>query len=264
MMIVLTAAVFLVSILFSLVGMGGGVLYTPIQVWLGIPFHTAATTSLFLIMVLSFSAAFIFGRARKIDWPLAGVLVSAMVLGGFSGGTVSTRFSEQSLLILFSLFLLGAGYLLIVSREKKEETAFGANGRFYWSRSLADRAYTINLAMALPISLLAGLISGLLGVGGSLIQIPMMVLLFGVPMDIAIGTSTVMIGITAWGGFSGHFLEGHWDPETSLILSVAVFFGAQIGSRISIGLEEYRLRKVLGWVLFGVSGVNLLRVLGQG
>jgi len=63
-----------VAILFSILGQGGGVLYTPLQVWSGIDFHTAATTSLFLIMVMSLSSSIVFRKAKRIDWPLAIVL----------------------------------------------------------------------------------------------------------------------------------------------------------------------------------------------
>ena len=55
------------AILFSMMGQGGGVVYTPLQVLLDIDFHTAATTSLFLIMVTSLSSSMVFRRAKRID-----------------------------------------------------------------------------------------------------------------------------------------------------------------------------------------------------
>ncbi|MEJ2009439.1 MAG: TSUP family transporter [Acidobacteriota bacterium] len=62
---------FVIASVFSALGQGGGVLYTPVQLFFGIEFHTAATTSLFLIMVMSLSATMVFRKAEMVDRPLA-------------------------------------------------------------------------------------------------------------------------------------------------------------------------------------------------
>ncbi len=69
--ILLTGIIFLVAVVFSMLGQGGGTLYTPLQVLFGLDFHVAATTSLFLIMITSLSATLVFRKAKKVDWPLA-------------------------------------------------------------------------------------------------------------------------------------------------------------------------------------------------
>jgi len=93
---------FAVATGFSMLGQGGGVLYTPIQVFFGIGFHEAATTSLFLIMMTSFSATLVFRKASRVDWPLAIVLESVTTLGGLVGGLASGRFSGAFLSGLFA------------------------------------------------------------------------------------------------------------------------------------------------------------------
>ena len=70
----------------ALVGIGGGVLYTPLQVLYGIDIHSAAANSLFLIVILSLSATVTYRRAQRIDWQLAFVLEIFTVAGGFAGG----------------------------------------------------------------------------------------------------------------------------------------------------------------------------------
>ena len=64
MWIILTFCMLAVAIVFSMLGQGGGAMYTPLQVWFGVNFHQAATTSLFLIMVTSVSASLVFHKAR--------------------------------------------------------------------------------------------------------------------------------------------------------------------------------------------------------
>jgi len=106
----------------------------------------------------------------------------------------------------------------------------------------------------------AGLASGMVGVGGGILKVPMMVLLFGIPMDIAVGSSALMVGITAVGGFAGHVTSGHWDWRASVVLAVAVFVGGQIGSRISLKLDKEKLKKGFGWFLFLIALLMFLRL----
>ena len=81
-----------------------------------------------------------------------------------------------------------------------------------------------------------------------------MVLVLGIPMDIAVGSSALMVGVTASGGFAGHLLNEHWDWRISLILAIAVFVGGQIGSRFTIKLDKTRLKKGFGWFLLVIAG----------
>ena len=98
---ILAGCMFVVAVVFSMLGQGGGTLYTPIQVLAGVDFHVAATTSLFLIMVTSLSATIVFRKAKRVDWPLAIVLETVTTLGGLAGGLSSGRFSGTALSVLF-------------------------------------------------------------------------------------------------------------------------------------------------------------------
>ena len=260
MLIILAILLFIVAVVFSMLGQGGGVLYTPIQVWAGIDFHIAATTSLFLIMVMSLSASIVFRKAKKIDWPLVLVLEISTTLGGFIGGMSSSHFSGKSLSALFAALVAVAAYFMIRKFDFDRVRQQQRESPFSWHRRLGDQTYRVNLVIALPISFVAGLASGMVGVGGGILKVPMMVLLFGIPMDIAVGSSALMVGITAVGGFAGHATSGHWDWRASLILAVAVFAGGQIGSRISIGLDKKKLKKGFGWFLLAIAAMMLVRL----
>jgi uncharacterized membrane protein YfcA len=134
-------------------------------------------------------------------------------------------------------------------------------GFLSWKRTWAEQTYCVNLALALPLSFAAGIISGMVGVGGGLIKVPMMVLILGIPMDIAIGSSALMVGLTASGGFAGHLLNGHWDWQISLILAGAVFVGAQVGSRLTIKLDKVKLKKGFGWFLLAVAATMIFKAM---
>ena len=260
-MIILAAALFLVAVGFTILGQGGGVLYTPAQVIAEIDFHTAATTSLFLIMVASLSSSLVFRKAGRIDWPLAIALESITVLGGLTGGLVSGGLSGRFLSSLFAAVVAIAGFFMVVHFAPPERRADGRSRFTSWTRSVGSATYRVNLALALPISFVAGLASGLVGVGGGILKVPMMVLLFGIPMEVAVGSSAFMVGMTAMGGFAGHVAAGHWDWRTSLVLAVAVFAGGQIGARLSVRIDRGRLKRTFGVFLLVIAAYMIARAL---
>jgi len=240
---------------FSMLGQGGGALYTPIQVWLGIDFHEAATTSLFLIMMTSLSATLVYRQAGRIDWPLALVLESVTALGGLTGGLSSGRFSGALLSEVFAGIVAFAALFMVHEFHAPAATTRPAGGLFLWHRQFGEQRYRVNLLIAIPASFAAGLASGLVGVGGGILKVPLMVLLLGIPMQVAVGSSAFMVGLTAAGGFAGHVAVGHWNAKTSIILAVAVVIGAQVGARLSIGVDPDRLKKAFGWFLLAVAAL---------
>lgn len=240
--------IFFASRLFSMLGLGGGAIYTPIQVWFGIDFHVAATTSLFLIMCTSLSATFVFHKAQKIDWPLAFAIETTTALGSFLGGYYSGLFSSHLLSLLFSGTITIVGLTMLSGVEPPKVHPHSSKW-YIWHRP----SYSVNLPIALMIGFMAGAFSGLLGIGGGILKVPLLVLLLGVPMDIAVGTSAFMVGITALGGFTGHYLQGHWDSSSALIMACFVLLGAQIGSKRSLATSKKQLRKGCGILLLIIA-----------
>jgi len=258
-MVAYMAAVMLaVALVFSMLGQGGGVLYTPIQLLFGVEFHQAATTSLFLILATALSASTVFSKARMIDWRMALVLESATTSGAFLGGVWSGRFSGIFLTFLFAAVVFVAGFFM-VKQFAPGTRGRGEGGRFCWRRRLGDEEYRINLAVALPVSFAAGVVSGMVGVSGGILKVPMMVLLFGVPMGIAVGSSAFMVTLTAAGGLAGHMVSGHMEWQSTLALAVFVVAGAQIGSRIGVRLDKKKMKNGFGWFLLGMAVLLVVR-----
>jgi uncharacterized membrane protein YfcA len=249
----LAGAVFGVAVAFSMLGQGGGTLYTPLQVWLGVPFHRAATTSLFLIMVTSLSASIVYRRAHEIDLPMALTLEAATWPGGLVGGLISDWFSGSALSLVFAAVVAAGAVFMIRPPASHRLRPDAPNSFLNWRRHVHGHAYSINLALALPVSFLAGVVSGMAGVGGGLIKVPLMALALGVPIDVAVGSSALMVGVTASGGFAGHVMRGHWDWRASLLLAAAAFIGAQVGSRITLRLDKDRLERGFGWFALTVA-----------
>jgi uncharacterized membrane protein YfcA len=75
----------------------------------------------------------------------------------------------------------------------------------------------------------------------------------GVPVSIAVGSSSLMIGVTAFTGFLGHVLRGHFDPTLTVVLAGAVLVGSQIGARFAVKTDQARLKKYFAFLLAAIS-----------
>jgi uncharacterized membrane protein YfcA len=250
---------FAIAAVFSSLGVGGGVLYTPVQLFFGVEFHTAASTSLFLIMVTSLSATLVFHKAAAVDWPLAVVLETSTTFGAFLGGLFSGHFSSRFLIYLFSGVIAIAAFFMVKRFEIPNRCGDTPGGFFRWRRGIGSEYYCVNLALALPIAFIAGAVSGLIGVSGGILKVPMLVLLFGVPMNIAVGSSAFMVGLTASGGFLGHLVAGHFDWKVALMLMPGIFIGAQIGARTSVRVDKTRMKLFFGYVLAALAVFLVIR-----
>jgi uncharacterized membrane protein YfcA len=93
----------------------------------------------------------------------------------------------------------------------------------------------------------------MLGVTGGIIKLPVMVVLCGVPMDIAVATSTLMVSITALSGLAGHFLVITTDWMAGTVLALAALTGGWLGSKISLNLDKEKLRGFFGVVLWLIA-----------
>ena len=244
----------------SMIGVGGGVLYVPILLAFGFPFYQAAAISIFIIMSLSISSSLVYYRVQLIDWKLALLIEPLTAIMSLIGGYYSSSLRMKELQILFILVLIVSGYFMIKSIKEIQDKFINEKKWGYWLRKFGEEEYSVNLLIGLPLTALAGLMAGLLGIGGGIIKVPLMALLLGVPMKIAVGTSCFMVGITALFGFWGHFFAGHFELKMALILALVVFAGAQAGSRISIKVDKILLKKIYAIFLFLISAWMIVNV----
>ncbi|MGW8319953.1 MAG: sulfite exporter TauE/SafE family protein [Thermodesulfobacteriota bacterium] len=260
-MFVLLFFIFLTaSAVFSMFGQGGGAFYVPMLLALSVPMYVAATTSQILIMVVSFSSMLVFAKARTVDWKLVLLIEPPTNIGAFLGGYLSPFFPADLAKLCFAGVLLIGAYYLYRPPGAGAEARANSNHWWLWHRDAVVTPYTINVLFLVPIMLLAGFVAGMLGVGGGLLKVPAVVALGGVPMSIAVGSSSLMIGVTALTGFVGHLLRGHFDLRLTAVLAAAVLIGSQIGPRFAVKTNQARLKQyfavlllaIATWLLYGV------------
>lgn len=253
-------AFFIAAGISSMIGIGGGVLYVPLLLGFGFPFYQAAAISIFIIMALSISSSLVYYRVQLVDWKLALIIEPLTAAMSLIGGYYSSFIQIKELKIFFILVLIVSGYFMLKPIKEIQDKFINQRKWGYWQRKFREEEYSVNLLIGLPFAALAGLTAGLLGIGGGIIKVPLMVLLLGVPIKIAVGTSCFMVGITALFGFWGHFFAGHFELKMALILALVVFAGAQAGSRISIKVDKILLKKIYAIFLFLISAWMMMNV----
>ena len=249
------------SFVAALFGQGGGIFYTPLQVWSGVDFHAAAPISLFLILVISISSTLVFRKAHQVDWGTALILEAPTTLGAFIGGVLSKFVSSQFLGLILSIMLITAGWFMLhPPKETVHKQRDVHPSHWILRRNLFGKTYQLDLRLIIPIMLAVGVLTSMVGIGGGAIKVPLMVLLFGIPIPIAIGSSAFMVGLTAAAGLLGHISVSSFNWTAALLLAIPVFVGGQIGSRLSIHMNARHLAKWFGAFVLLVAFLSMFRV----
>jgi uncharacterized membrane protein YfcA len=268
---ILLAVVGLVGGVFgSMVGLGGGVFVVPaLALFLGVPIHQAIAASLVAVVATSTTAAVAYLRDDLTNVRLGITLETMTVSGALVGGLVGALLSRQVLSAGFGGVMLPvAAYLLVRSRTGARVTEAvqgpGLLGASYHDQSLDSTVtYRVQrLPVGMGASLVAGVVSGLLGVGGGFLKVPVMVLAMRVPVRAAVSTSSFMIGVTACTGAVVYMARGLVDPITTVPVVLGVVVGAYLGSRSAQRVRSSVLTIMLAVVLFALAVQMILAAAG--
>lgn len=224
----------------ALLGLGGGILIVPIlTLGFGVPLTAAVGTSLICVIATSTGAAAINVRAGRADVRLGLTLGAGTVVGALTGAVVAGFLPERLLAALFAVLLAYTALTmtrgLLHRDERADDDPSPDPAAPDGPRAPAYRARRLPLAVG--GSFLAGNVSGLLGVGGGIVTVPLIHLVMGAPMRIAVATSNFMIGLTAAAGAYAYLFRGDVDPRLAAPVVLGVAAGAAIGAALSARLR---------------------------
>jgi len=188
--------IFIVAVAMTMVGKGGGNFYVVILAIANIPMHEAATTGQFILFSASVAAMIIFQKNKSISWTLAILIGIFTALSALGGGYLSHLFSGFTLKLIFAGMLLIAGIVMLIPFSENKRIAKHKQFGIINIKSGSD-IYSVNLWFALPVTVLTGFGSGMVGVSGGSFLVPLMVLTCGLPMYTAVGTASTLIAATA-------------------------------------------------------------------
>jgi hypothetical protein len=248
-----------------MVGIGGGLVIVPLlSVILGYDVKVAIAASLIGVIATSLSASPRYIHSGLADRRLGMLLLVAAALGGLAGGVTAGYLDGRTLSLLFALLLAGVAVRMLWQIRHPTVTlpiddVAGATGfvSSYVEPNTGEQvAYQARRVPAGTfVSFLAGNVSGLLGVGGGVINVPTLSVLMHVPIRVATTTSTYMLAATATASAVVYLASGQLDPLLAAPVALGVIIGARVGARLAMRLSQdvLRLAFVAVAAVFAVS-----------
>lgn len=227
----------LAGLLSGLFGIGGGTVMTPGLSALGLVPIVAVATPLPVVLPTAMVGAFTYHRAGEVD-VRAAAWISLTGAGASAVGAALTKVVNARLLLIVTAVLLAWQSVQILRGT---------------SRSSAADARPIPAWVLVIVGVSAGLLSGLLGIGGGLVIVPALAGVLGMPLKRALGTSLVAVVVLVIPGTIVHAVLGHLDWASALFLVIGSVPGARVGARLALGTQERTLRLLVGSFLAVVA-----------
>jgi uncharacterized membrane protein YfcA len=239
------------GVLGAIMGLGGGIFLVPIlTLAYRLPMHIIIGTSLVGVIATSAGVAAFAPRGRGADVSVALRLEMATTAGAIAGSVIAGWLNHHVLALLFACVLFfTSGYTFYKAKRKPDGPV---------AEQLFHREYKpSNWAMGFSGSGFAGMMSGLLGVGGGFIKVPVMYTFMGIPLGVATATSNFMVGITAAASVFIYYGRGDIHPLVAIPTALGVFVGAMLGVYVLPRLRASWVRMALIWMLL-VMGLYMV------
>lgn len=251
-----------IGVAVGLLGGGGSILTTPLLVYvMGFDAKQAITASLFVVAVTSAFGLIHYARSGRVRWRTGLIFGASGMVGAFAGGQVGSHLPGALLLGAFAVMMAATAIAMIRGRRQVEGT-HGHNG--------------LPLFRILLDGFIVGLVTGLVGAGGGFLVVPALVLLGGLPMPMAVGTSLLVVTMKSTAGFLGYALQFGgpngfiaWNPETringivTLVVTAFAVIGSLLGAVASGRIHPDRLRKGFGWFVLLMAVFILSQNVGR-
>lgn len=240
----------------TFIGAGGGFLLVPLLLLVyRLPHPVAVGTSLALVFLNAASGTAAYLRQRRVDlslgWKFAAATVPGAVAGAFVSRSLTTAlFSAAFGVILLALAaVLASGLTMPPSATADPRSVVDAGGQTH--------AYAVDVWKGVVVSLVVGLLSSLLGIGGGIVHVPFLIVVLSLPVHVATATSHFVLSISAFVGAATFYTLGDVDVRTTLLMGVGILAGAQIGARLSRRAHPNTIRWTLA-VALGLVGLRMI------
>ena len=263
--------------LVSMTGLGGGILMIPAMVLLlGLPTKAAIGSTVIAVVATSSAAAVVYAERHITNLRLGMFLEMFTTIGGVSGTIITIFLSPNILNGIFSIFMLYAALYLLWRRDCVPPEGLPVEGQCDQDRLALACEFRDEvlgreihyapkrLTWGSAISFVAGSLSGMLGVGGGIIKVPMMNAIMKVPMKAAAATSNFMIGVTAVASAYIYYTRGYVVPLLTGPVVVGILLGSILGSTlVAKRLSGDAIRKIVVVLLLVSSFTMMLKATGS-
>ncbi|MAT39088.1 MAG: hypothetical protein CL946_05740 [Ectothiorhodospiraceae bacterium] len=250
----------LTGIVGGLFGIGGGAILVPILVvGFDLPMHEAIAASIVTVIATSSATASVYVAKGYSNVRLGMSLEVMTTIGALFGGITANLLPGDVLKKIFAVFMIGVGILMWIknTRPAKPRVIEGnaaITGSYFDEAENRQVNYSVKrLPLAMAISTFAGNISGLLGIGGGLIKVPVMNLACGIPMKASTATSNFMIGVTAVASAFIYFAHGNVNPYYTATAVLGVLIGSRLGAKLGMKIHSKVIIALFILLIFGVA-----------
>jgi hypothetical protein len=251
----------------ALLGLGGGIFLVPTLTWVfGLPVRQAAGVGLMTVIATSGAVSAEQARSGLVNTRLGMLMLVGSSIGGLAGGVTAQYVSESTTTLAFALTTAAIAIVTVARLDHRnvvegpDATPDAYGGRFVDPERGGEVVYrTRRLPLAMTASVVAGNISGLLGVGGGVLQVPALNLWCGVPIRVATATSAFLIGLTAVASAPIYFAYGQVNAPFAAASVIGVLGGARWGMRFGAGRRVRHLKLLLATMLATVALLMFVR-----
>ncbi len=229
---------FVAGLLGSIIGLGGGIIIVPVLTFFGFPPTLTVSNSIFAVFSNAAASSISYAKQKRIEYRIGLKLGLLSIPGTIFGAYLSTDITPTLFKILFGIILISAS-IYIYSKRKIEPK----------SKNISKQI----MIFAIAASFLAGIISGLFGIGGGVVFVPLMVIAMGLSMKNAAPTSQFILLFASASALITHTLLGHPDFYQALLLSAGAFVGGLVGARLSLEIKENALKILISVVMIAVA-----------
>lgn len=248
----------------SLLGLGGGIIITPaLTLLLGIDIKYAIGASIVSVIATSSGSAIAYLRDKITNVRVGMLLEIATTTGALTGAFIAGLVSTRYLYLTFGLLLLYSAINMFNKRNQELPQEFVAhplankfrlNGAYYDQALSMEINYNVTgIYGGFSMMYIAGVISGLLGIGSGIFKVLAMDSFMKLPMKVSTATSNFMIGVTAAASAGIYLTRGNIDPKIAAPVALGVLLGAALGTKIMQRLKSTTLRLIFIPVLLYVS-----------
>ena len=249
-------------------GVGGAILSTPGIRLLGVPPLIAVGTTLPAVLPSAISGGLRYQREGLIDWRAVAFTVPLGVLTALGGAAAAPAVPGQghvlqimtAALLALSAWRIGRRSGSAGGEEKSAVSPPGNDGGDEDAPRPGPGRYA-------GVGIVAGGLSGLLGIGGGLVLVPGLNQIGRLPLRTSVATSLICVGAFAVPGSLAHGVLGNIDWRVALLLAVTVIPGARVGAGVSLRVRDRRLAQLvaafLGVIAVGYAGGELVALLGS-
>ena len=257
----------------ALLGLGGGIIIVPaLTILFHIDIHYAIGASIVSVIATSSGAAATYVKEHLADMRLGMFLEAATTSGAIIGAFIAVYIAGRILFMIFAVMLVYGAIMMFRKRFMSEpppaepdalSRRLRLSGRYYDSAIDQIVSYDVTaVPVGFGLAMVAGGVSGMLGIGGGALKVPAMDLFMRVPMKVSTATSNFMIGVTAATSAGVYFARGDIDPFVAAPVAMGVLAGTVIGTHVMQRLRSEGLRLMFAIVLVVFAVQMFLKGIG--